>query len=131
VFALLEHTVGEAVHWDLLIEQPEATGLATWRLAANPIRAAGPTPAERIADHRAVYLDYEGPLSDERGTVRRVDCGPAVIHSRSEQRWEVELFGAELRGRFELCRAHSGRVVSAKRGGLNAAPDRRYHLVDN
>lgn len=59
-------------HWDLMLE--EGPGLRTWRLteAPQPGRAIA---AERLPDHRCEYLDYEGPVSGGRGTVRRVDHG--------------------------------------------------------
>jgi len=50
--------------------------LIAFRIAAPldpPITA--PTPIVRTPDHRAMYLDYEGPISGNRGTVRRVDAG--------------------------------------------------------
>lgn len=59
-------------HWDLLLENGDA--LLAWRLLAEP--APGRTvPAERNADHRKFYLDYEGPVSGDRGTVARWDAG--------------------------------------------------------
>lgn len=31
--------------------------------------------ALRLPDHRAMYLEYEGPISEGRGSVRRLDAG--------------------------------------------------------
>lgn len=75
LFALLEHETADGVHWDLLVEQPGASLLATWRLARNPLEHTGLIAGERIADHRRLYLDYEGPVSGDRGTVRRLARG--------------------------------------------------------
>lgn len=71
-FVILEHDHPE-LHWDLMLESGAV--LRTWRLAVPP-RASG----ERIAaialpDHRLAYLDYEGPVSGNRGTVTRWDAG--------------------------------------------------------
>src|SRR5918995_6074940 len=66
-FVVLEHD-WPAVHWDLLLECGPV--LRAWRLLAEP----GPgraVPAEPNFDHRPVYLDYEGPLSGDRGRVWR------------------------------------------------------------
>lgn len=72
-FVVLAHD-WPAPHFDLLIEAGGV--LKAWRLAAEP--APGATvPAEPNADHRLLYLDYEGPVSGGRGTVRRVAAGPA------------------------------------------------------
>lgn len=60
------------LHWDLLLEAGEV--LRAWRLLAEP--AADVTiAAEALPDHRPVYLDYEGPVSGERGTLVRWDAG--------------------------------------------------------
>ncbi len=56
--------------------------LLTWSLAALPAAWSGdsgaedePVVATRIADHRIAYLEYEGPISGDRGVVTRVDQG--------------------------------------------------------
>jgi hypothetical protein len=59
-------------HWDFMLEAGNV--LQTWRLLAEP----GPqrtVAAERVADHRPAYLDYEGPVSGGRGNVTRWDYG--------------------------------------------------------
>jgi hypothetical protein len=77
-FALLRHDVpadfGRQSHWDLLLEWEDAC----WTWAMNELPAGftamgGSTgvPAKRLADHRKLYLEYEGPLSEGRGTVSR------------------------------------------------------------
>src|SRR5262249_15642668 len=48
--------------------------LRTWRLAAPP-QPRLPIDAELIFDHRKLYLDYEGPVSGNRGNVTRGDRG--------------------------------------------------------
>jgi hypothetical protein len=39
------------------------------------LAASNTVDAQRIADHRLAYLEYEGPISGGRGTVRRLDGG--------------------------------------------------------
>lgn len=41
--------------------------------------------AQRIADHRRLYLDYEGPVSGGRGSVRRLAAGWMRIEQSSPQ----------------------------------------------
>lgn len=120
-FVLLEHETdgrGAAapgdVHWDLMLELERGALLATWRLARNPLETTAPIEAQRIGDHRRVYLDYEGELSGGRGRVRRLDRGelavgggPDVSAARAVAgagavEIEVEFRGAALRGRFVL-----------------------------
>lgn len=61
-------------HFDWLIDQPERTDehrLITFRCEQLPTQARKITAA-KAPDHRAVYLDYEGDLSQGRGHVTRV-----------------------------------------------------------
>ena len=60
-------------HWDLMLESDGV--LRTWRLAALPQTPPDSMEAEELADHRLAYLEYEGPVGGERGTVSRVDAG--------------------------------------------------------
>jgi hypothetical protein len=71
---LLEHTTADgSVHLDWLIEQPGLPvehRLIAFRCSTDP--AGGPPwTGERLPDHRAFYLEYEGPISGGRGVVRR------------------------------------------------------------
>ena len=68
------------VHWDFLLEDGET--LQTWRLPNDPCHQ-GVMTAEEIAPHRRIYLDYEGPISGGRGTVRRVAAGTAGVSEMS------------------------------------------------
>jgi hypothetical protein len=61
-----------APHWDLFLERGGV--LASWRLLAEP-RPGASVPCEPAPDHRLHYLDYEGPVSGGRGSVRRVAAG--------------------------------------------------------
>ena len=72
-FVLLDHD-HPTRHWDLMLEVGPV--LWTWRLDAIPDRCAS-CQATRIADHRPIYLDYEGPISRDRGEVRRVASAAA------------------------------------------------------
>ena len=106
MFVLLEHhTRSDAVHWDFLIEVPDVELLATWRLAEDPTQQAGEIAAERIADHRPAFLDYEGPLSADRGSVRRVDRGTATVQRRGDLGLLAELHGELLTGWYEISTA--------------------------
>lgn len=82
--------------------------LATWRLAqAPPPSADRPIEAQRIGDHRAAYLDYEGPVSGDRGYVRRVDRGRWQLRERSQDEWSFRLEGKLCRGTYRLVRRPS------------------------
>ncbi len=90
---------GAAKHWDLMLEWGPA--LRTWALACEP--AYGMTcDAEQLADHRLAYLDYEGPVSGNRGHVTRWDAGQYEIVSRAEDFLNLTLQGPILPCRLSL-----------------------------
>lgn len=97
-----------APHWDLLVE---ASGvLRAWRLLAEP----GPgcdVPAEPNFPHRLLYLDYEGPVSGNRGSVSRWDAGACDWHADGPDRVELTVRGAKLTGRVVIRRAAEGWTV--------------------
>ena len=104
-FVILHHQVHDGEHWDLMVEQGDV--LLTWRLPREPTGASSlPMPAERIADHRKAYLDYEGPLSGNRGEVRQWDRGDYETIEENESRVVVCLSGSKLSGRATL--EHTG-----------------------
>ncbi len=72
-FAILQHTGIPAPHFDLLIETGPDDLLLTFRLEQWPITSL--CDIVRQQDHRRIYLDYEGPISRNRGQVRRVASG--------------------------------------------------------
>ena len=87
----------------------EANGvLRTWVLTALPADdSREDILAERLPDHRLDYLDYEGPLSGQRGTVRREDAGTYASLAESKDAWEVRLAGQQIRGRMRLSKDDS------------------------
>jgi DNA polymerase Ligase (LigD) len=107
-FVLLEHR-WEGVHWDFMLEHGEA--LRTWAID-RPVVAGVDLPARALPDHRKVYLDYEGEVSGNRGSVRRVDWGVYALSVWEEDRVRVRLEGAQLAGEVELCQVGSADGVS-------------------
>src|SRR5437879_9523170 len=70
-FVVLEHD-HPSLHWDLMLESGDV--LRTWRLTAPP-QSGRVIAATAVVDHRRIYLDYEGPVSGNRGRVIRWDSG--------------------------------------------------------
>lgn len=99
-FAILEHRTSEAVHWDLLLEWGDV--LRAWSLAQPPESGCGAIAAIMLPDHRKLYLDYEGPISGDRGEVARWDCGTFTLLGGSDRSLLVELTGGKLSGRVAL-----------------------------
>lgn len=94
-FVILEHD-WPALHWDLLLEAGDV--LRAWRLLAEPAPGAA-VPAEANFDHRRLYLDYEGPLSGDRGSVSRWDAGTFEWVEDGVARVVMNLRGGKLAGR--------------------------------
>jgi hypothetical protein len=99
-FVVLTHD-HPRLHWDFMLENEAA--LRTWRLERQPTET-GPIAAEALAVHRLEYLDYEGPVSGNRGTVSAFDRGEFALCQDDGDLVEVELRGAKLRGRARLQR---------------------------
>lgn len=88
-------------HFDLMLEH--ASVLRTWRLMETPsVRKA--IRAEALGDHRLAYLDYEGPVSHERGSVAKWDVGTFAWSIQENDLVEVELHGAKVSGTFVMRR---------------------------
>lgn len=97
-FVLLEHDHPE-LHWDFMLERGDA--LLTWRLDRIPAEA-GEIAATSLPDHRIAYLDYEGPVSGNRGTVQRIDRGDFELLSSDRDSLSVCLDGSRLQGTVRL-----------------------------
>ena len=99
-FVVLEHD-WQGVHWDLMLE--DGSALQTWALAQPP-SVSGPIAARRLSDHRLAYLDYEGPVSGDRGHVVRWDAGTFRFLLQETDRITIALDGDRLRGDYCLVR---------------------------
>ena len=101
---LLRHDLPDGSHhFDWMIGQNrEGTlPLITFRLdqglglRLDELPAGHSVGAQRIADHRSLYLSYEGPIKDDRGIVRRL-CGGHItaelitIDLHQPPCWELE-----------------------------------------
>ena len=101
-FVVLEHAAPQGTHWDFMLETREA--LITWALAQPP-DAAPQVAAEALPDHRKDYLDYEGAVSGDRGSVTRWDHGTYQLRRHDLDEIAVVLSGATLIGEVMLRRS--------------------------
>ena len=104
-------------HWDLMLEFDGK--LKTWALDSQPdyeVETAG----QRLADHRLQYLEYEGPISNERGSVARFDRGHFEIHSIEETRtsnvYKIRLSGSKLTVDVEIVESRAVSTEDANTG---------------
>lgn len=95
-------------HFDLMLDQQ--THLRTWALDRWPLRVGESCDVRALPDHRLRYLDYEGPISDGRGTVRRVERGRGRLLRDAPGGVILELRGEHFTGRLHI----AGRRVRAE-----------------
>ena len=93
--------LGRGDHYDLMLSPPGAGLLWTWAIPINPVHQELPLEcqAERLSDHRRMYLNYQGPVSGDRGHVQRAAKGTFEVVVWSEQQVEVRLRLDEADGR--------------------------------
>ena len=84
-YVVLRHEQIPDPHFDLMFEQDDASGagLLTWRSPVWPI--SGAVRLERLNDHRVEYLTSDGPVSGNRGVVRRVAAGTCTLRVDRER----------------------------------------------
>jgi hypothetical protein len=73
-FVILHHQSPMGEHWDVMLETDSA--LTTWSIP--PQSATGLSfvcSATQLPEHRKHYLNYEGEITGNRGTVTQIDAG--------------------------------------------------------
>src|SRR2546425_11638965 len=84
-YVVLHHTGFGDPHFDLMFETAPGELLTTFRAPDWPPVAGD--ELTRIGDHRRDYLEYEGPLSNDRGQVRRAASGTCEVSASPLQVW--------------------------------------------
>ena len=92
-YVVLRHEGIADPHYDLMLELAPGAALTTWRSLVWPLR--NPTPLTPLDDHRREYLTYEGPLTGDRGAVRRVAGGSYELIHRGRVMLIVRLPGQQ------------------------------------
>jgi hypothetical protein len=106
-FALLTHDSPRGLHYDLLLEAGDV--LKTWAMPRPP-EPGVEVECEALADHRPLYLDYEGPISGGRGAVARWDRGTFDVETWTDERILIRLSGEKLVGRINMLRVPGEKV---------------------
>ena len=88
-------------HWDLMLESDGA--LRTWAIEELPAPGRSIAALE-LSPHRLVYLEYEGPVSNNRGSVTRYDRGEYELLADTADLCRVILTGERLQGTLSLTR---------------------------
>jgi hypothetical protein len=97
-FVILEHDHPE-LHWDFMLEANAV--LRTWKLSAPP-QVGQAVSAESSFDHRLVYLEYEGAISGDRGSVVQWDAGTFEWDKEEKNDIRIELSGKRCSGPVEM-----------------------------
>ena len=124
-WVLLRHELPDGSwHHDWMFEHPSSVdaaaaasgGLITFKLDSSVHWPPGAKfEAERLADQRREYLEYEGPISGGRGAVRRVAAGECRVQA------DVERVRVWLEGRVFVGRAAGG--AAARRWRFRVMPE--------
>jgi hypothetical protein len=117
-FVVLEHD-HPVRHWDLMLETGEV--LRTWKLTAPP-EPGKEIAAIYLSEHRRMYLDYEGPVSGNRGHVARWDAGTCTWLEKGNERVAFELAGGRVRGIAHLIKQRENEWIFELR---SASADQR------
>lgn len=77
---ILKHDTPDGCHhfdWMFAQNEPPVSDLITYRLDILPKSACvgSQLNIKRLADHRTKYLQYEGPISNNRGNVSKIAVG--------------------------------------------------------
>jgi hypothetical protein len=74
-YVVLEHTVGDDVHFDLMLEVEGQDHLRTLQLRQWPLKRGDVLVFKELPPHRRIYLAHEGDVGGNRGSVRRIESG--------------------------------------------------------
>ncbi|MEQ9095059.1 MAG: hypothetical protein RIE32_02215 [Phycisphaerales bacterium] len=89
---LLRHDLPDGTHhYDWMLATDEAGPLLTFRLDRDISQDNEPFEGLRLPHHRRHYLTYEGPISGNRGSVRRVHSGWCRVLEANESDLQVRL----------------------------------------
>ncbi len=101
-FVVLHHTgwisSNRGDHWDWMLEPPEGSegGLITFASSRAPKEGWHGEYLELLPRHRCAYLDYQGPVSDQRGHVERVATGRFRWIEVSSEQLNLELVSMDF-----------------------------------
>jgi len=102
-FVILHHTVdqlsGRTDHYDFMLES--GISFLTMEILELPTKGKS-ISARLLPNHRLEYWDIEGPISGNRGSVKRISRGLYQTLELSPQHWTIALASPELSARLRL-----------------------------
>lgn len=109
---LLRHDLPDGTHhFDWLLQRDDVGPLVTFRLDRDMSLSDGAFEGDPLPDHRRIYLTYEGPVSGNRGSVRRVAQGRCQVLDESRDRIRVLIQLGQRQGELGGNRQANGRFL--------------------
>lgn len=109
---LLRHDLPDGSHhFDWMLARDDDGPLLTFRLDRDISRDTNPFEGDLLADHRRAYLEYEGDISGNRGSVVRVTKGLCSIRAQTAQVFELWLTLGARDGDLRGVRQQNGRFL--------------------
>lgn len=88
-----------ASHFDLMLQQCDQ--LRTWAIPQLPLSDRA-VQGLQLPPHRLKYLHFEGDISGNRGSVRRIDRGEYTMIVEQTDRLEIAIDGQVLSGKLQF-----------------------------
>lgn len=97
-FVIQKHVLNDGtIHFDIMFEKDGV--LKTYQISnIEDLLNFQSVDAKNIQDHRIIYLDYEGEISNNRGYVKIFDTGEYVIKEMSNGSMKFEVKGKIISG---------------------------------
>ena len=100
---VIHHHSHQNSHYDLMIEKHNS--LVTWQIKEKDlidILEGRIISVRKIQNHRTEYLEYEGPITCDRGHVKIFDTGEYKEVEWNDSRIILNFFGEKIRGKMQI-----------------------------
>ena len=111
-YVILWHHDIDEPHYDMMFESAPGSDLATWRSLVWPIEPQ--TPVIRLRNHRRVFLDYQGQLTGQRGSVQRIATGEFQLQIGEDGVWNIKLLSGGPPMTFAIRQIDAERWLAAQ-----------------
>ena len=110
---VIHYHESENSHYDFMLENNES--LDTWQISEASIHkliAFKEISAEKIFNHRKKYLEYEGPISCDRGRVEIFDSGEYCNMKESADSFTIDITGEKIKGSLYIKQKSKTKIYS-------------------
>jgi len=117
---VIHHHITVDNHYDLMVERGNT--LITWQIPENifnQFKSGSEIEAEKIQDHRKKYLEYQGPVSCDRGRVQIFDSGEYSDIIWNNEEIKINILGNRIQGLLSIIK-NQGPMYTIKLTGNSA-----------